>query len=368
MSRGGVIADYDMLMKFILLGDTGVGKSCLLLRFADDIFQDNYLCTIGVDFKLRRLDLDGLKLGHIVAPNRPPVHLAPTRPAFPMPKASKGSHSLEIHKGLPKCTFGTWRGNAALEFAIPTTRAFEVLSLYSTSRTENPSTTWFTGQRICQMLCSRAPNSMLRPHVAGCDQSGIQEICVMLIGNKTDLEHRRVVSFQEAHDFARQFDMFYMETRRKRRKRGAAAFASEVELCESRQLRMQDGLHTALRKTQANWLRMKSAERSASICLSPALHQPVEIQEKVAKMITQGLAREEMRQQLGFDIPPGTENQMATWLDWIAEEAVISFLDVDRDGVVSIEDFCQLGTKLKGQVGHLVDLAQSFSEDILKSS
>lgn len=88
----------------------------------------------------------------------------------------------------------------------------------------------------------------------------------------------------------------------------------------------------------------------------------------VAKMITQGLAREEMRQQLGFDIPPGTENQMATWLDWIAEEAVISFLDVDGDGIVSIEDFCQLGTQLKGQAGHLVDLAQSFSEDILKSS
>lgn len=34
----------------------------------------------------------------------------------------------------------------------------------------------------------------------------------MLIGNKADLEHQRVVSTQEAADFAKQFDMFYVET------------------------------------------------------------------------------------------------------------------------------------------------------------
>jgi Ras-related protein Rab-1A len=34
----------------VLVGDSGVGKSCLLLRFADDTFSESYITTIGVDF------------------------------------------------------------------------------------------------------------------------------------------------------------------------------------------------------------------------------------------------------------------------------------------------------------------------------
>lgn len=36
---------------FTHAGDSGVGKSCLLLRFADDNFTDSYISTIGVDFR-----------------------------------------------------------------------------------------------------------------------------------------------------------------------------------------------------------------------------------------------------------------------------------------------------------------------------
>jgi Ras-related protein Rab-1A len=42
--------DYDYLFKIILVGDTTVGKSSLLLRFIEDNFLDNMLMTIGVDF------------------------------------------------------------------------------------------------------------------------------------------------------------------------------------------------------------------------------------------------------------------------------------------------------------------------------
>merc|ERR1712159_212985 len=51
--------EYDYLFKLLLIGDSGVGKSCLLFRFADDTYQESYISTIGVDFKIRTVELDG---------------------------------------------------------------------------------------------------------------------------------------------------------------------------------------------------------------------------------------------------------------------------------------------------------------------
>jgi len=53
------MSDYDFLFKLLLIGDSGVGKSCLLCRFADDTYMESYISTIGVDFKIRTIDLDG---------------------------------------------------------------------------------------------------------------------------------------------------------------------------------------------------------------------------------------------------------------------------------------------------------------------
>merc|ERR1719384_1662716 len=50
---------YDhYLLRVILIGDSGVGKSCLLLRFADDTYTDSFICTIGVDFKIKTFDMN----------------------------------------------------------------------------------------------------------------------------------------------------------------------------------------------------------------------------------------------------------------------------------------------------------------------
>ncbi|EGR28722.1 Ras family protein, putative [Ichthyophthirius multifiliis] len=53
-----MIKDYDYLFKLVIIGNSGVGKSSLLLRFSDDQFNENYLTTIGVDFRFRTLNID----------------------------------------------------------------------------------------------------------------------------------------------------------------------------------------------------------------------------------------------------------------------------------------------------------------------
>ncbi|KAJ3705499.1 hypothetical protein LUZ61_009204 [Rhynchospora tenuis] len=55
-------ADYDYLIKLLLIGDSGVGKSCLLLRFSDDTFTTSFITTIGIDFKIRTVELDGKRV------------------------------------------------------------------------------------------------------------------------------------------------------------------------------------------------------------------------------------------------------------------------------------------------------------------
>ena len=97
MSTISAATEYDYLFKLLLIGDSGqeiarervcaykrrsssrctmrlythidcrsffllyvgVGKSCLLLRFADHTYTESYISTIGVDFKIRTIELDG---------------------------------------------------------------------------------------------------------------------------------------------------------------------------------------------------------------------------------------------------------------------------------------------------------------------
>mmetsp|Transcript_58309 Transcript_58309/g.190151 ORF Transcript_58309/g.190151 Transcript_58309/m.190151 type:complete len:224 (-) Transcript_58309:56-727(-) len=58
----GKLTQYDCLVKLLLIGDSGVGKSSLLVRFAEDKFSPQLTNTIGVDFKVKMLELGGRRV------------------------------------------------------------------------------------------------------------------------------------------------------------------------------------------------------------------------------------------------------------------------------------------------------------------
>lgn len=54
--------EYDHLFKLLIVGDSGCGKSALLMRYVDSEFQTAYMTTIGVDFKVKTVDVRGKKI------------------------------------------------------------------------------------------------------------------------------------------------------------------------------------------------------------------------------------------------------------------------------------------------------------------
>jgi len=51
-----------MQIKLLMIGDSGVGKTCCLLRYANDSFSPTFITTIGIDFKIKNVDIDGKRV------------------------------------------------------------------------------------------------------------------------------------------------------------------------------------------------------------------------------------------------------------------------------------------------------------------
>ena len=54
--------DYDFIFKVLLLGNSDVGKSSLILRYVDQVWSDTFVPTIGVDFKVKTLELQNKQI------------------------------------------------------------------------------------------------------------------------------------------------------------------------------------------------------------------------------------------------------------------------------------------------------------------
>lgn len=51
-------SNFDVQLKFLLIGDSGVGKTCLLQRYVDDTYQNTFVSTVGIDFKIKMLNIE----------------------------------------------------------------------------------------------------------------------------------------------------------------------------------------------------------------------------------------------------------------------------------------------------------------------
>ena len=147
--------NYDYLLKYIIIGDAAVGKSNLLLRFAQNDFKSEYQLTIGVEFGAKNIDIDNKK------------------------------YRLQI-----------W-DTAGQENYRSITRAY-----YKNS--------------VCALLVSEITNRDSFEHISSwledCLSQSPKTVFMVLVGNKSDLEDKRRVTTEEGQQMAKNHNMIFYET------------------------------------------------------------------------------------------------------------------------------------------------------------
>eukprot|EP00602_Paraphysomonas_sp_CaronLab_P003486 CAMPEP_0185024186 /NCGR_PEP_ID=MMETSP1103-20130426/7157_1 /TAXON_ID=36769 /ORGANISM="Paraphysomonas bandaiensis, Strain Caron Lab Isolate" /LENGTH=210 /DNA_ID=CAMNT_0027557087 /DNA_START=77 /DNA_END=709 /DNA_ORIENTATION=+ len=166
----------DHVFKILLIGDAGVGKSSILLQFTDGYFNDNLQSTIGVDFKVKVMDVAGPD----GRPKRVKVTIWDTA-------------GQERFRTL---TSSYYRGAQGIILVYDVTRkeTFDSLSM------------WL--QEVEQF-----------------SMGGGKEVVKLLVGNKVD--QQRVVSREDADEWARSRGMLFMEASAKT-KEGISQVFNEV--------------------------------------------------------------------------------------------------------------------------------------------
>jgi Ras-related protein Rab-8A len=54
--------DYDEMAKVAVIGDSAVGKTNLLLRYVSTAYQQSHTATIGIDFKVKTIEVNGMRI------------------------------------------------------------------------------------------------------------------------------------------------------------------------------------------------------------------------------------------------------------------------------------------------------------------
>eukprot|EP01106_Pelomyxa_sp_JSP_P018718 TRINITY_DN889_c0_g1_i1.p1 TRINITY_DN889_c0_g1~~TRINITY_DN889_c0_g1_i1.p1 ORF type:complete len:211 (-),score=60.60 TRINITY_DN889_c0_g1_i1:126-758(-) len=147
--------EYDFMYKILLIGDSGVGKSCLLLRFADDYWTDTYISTIGVDFKIKTIELDGKIIKMQIWDTAGQERFRTITSSY-----YRGAHGIMV--------------------------VFDVTDPQS-----------FTN---------------VKQWLSEIERYAAEQVCRILVGNKIDLEQKRVITTASAQSFADSVTVNYIET------------------------------------------------------------------------------------------------------------------------------------------------------------
>lgn len=147
--------EYDYLFKLLLIGNSSVGKSCILLRFSDNIFNDNFLPTIGVDFKIRTFDLQSKTIKMQIWDTAGQERFKTITSSY-----YRGAHGV------------------VLVYDITDRQSFKDLENWLLETEKHAS----------------------------------EDIVKILVGNKNDLESSRVVTYNEGKNYANTYGMEFVET------------------------------------------------------------------------------------------------------------------------------------------------------------
>lgn len=146
---------YDLLFKLLLIGDSGVGKTSILFRFSDDAFTPTFISTIGIDFKIKTIELRGKKI------------------------------KLQIWDTAGQERFHTittsyYRGamGIMLVYDITNSKSFDNIQKW----------------------------------LRNIDEHANEDVEKMIVGNKCDMEDRRIIPKERGEAIARENDIRFMET------------------------------------------------------------------------------------------------------------------------------------------------------------
>ena len=170
----------------MLIGDSGVGKSCLLLRFADDKWTDSYISTIGVDFVRRRPR----------SPNSPPKlrRGAPPDAAAPAPAREQKIRTIELDKKTIKLQIWDTAGQ---------------------ERFRTISSTYYRGAHgiiVVYDVTDVESFNNVKQWLHEIDRYACENVNKLLVGNKSDLAAKRQVTTEQAKEFADSLGIEFLET------------------------------------------------------------------------------------------------------------------------------------------------------------
>ena len=151
--------EYDYLFKSIVVGDGGVGKTALTLRFSKGFFTEDYKMTIGVDFHVKTI-------------------------------------SIDTSEGAIKCKLQLWDTGGQERFS-------SIRPMYYRGS---------LGTILVFDLTNSASFEHLPQWIEEVRANIKSEIPVLLVGNKSDLLDQRAVSAEEIGRFTNDFNLYYMET------------------------------------------------------------------------------------------------------------------------------------------------------------